>query len=159
MQARCKHGVGKLHRVCGVPLVRLEDVGIENFRQFINCGYGSPPAISALLHLNFKTRHYHDWSVTWSRNRLNRVFLSEAVCHGRRRAAQMGDGRVVEALWPRLSWKGAPILSWDIRHCLHTYMHAYMHTYIHTYIRNWTTFRYLKNTHTHAYIHTLYYYV
>eukprot|EP00438_Fugacium_kawagutii_P032736 Skav219785 [mRNA] locus=scaffold3701:70975:74529:+ [translate_table: standard] len=28
---------------------RLEDVGVDNLRQFLNCGYGSPPAMSALL--------------------------------------------------------------------------------------------------------------
>ncbi len=34
-------------------LMRLDDVGIENLRKFVNCGYGSPPAISSLLHLSF----------------------------------------------------------------------------------------------------------
>lgn len=34
--------------------MRLDDVGIENLRKFVNCGYGSPPAISALLHLSKK---------------------------------------------------------------------------------------------------------
>lgn len=40
---------------------RLEDVGIENFRQFINCGHGSPPAISALLQYAMDPDELHRW--------------------------------------------------------------------------------------------------
>lgn len=40
---------------------RLDDVGIENLRKFVNCGYGSPPAISALLDYAMDKEELQRW--------------------------------------------------------------------------------------------------
>ncbi|CAK9102849.1 Cilia- and flagella-associated protein 99, partial [Durusdinium trenchii] len=58
---------------------RLEEVGIENLRQFVNCGYGSPPALSGLLQYAMDKEELEKWVMEEWLKHYDPCFLEEEI--------------------------------------------------------------------------------